>query len=124
MKKYFLSIGEGPTQGINDTASAAEKKFSTNFSKANTKVCLSLHYNDDGSYLYVNKTEIYKFIAKYKISRYNFCLVSVSQDFTKDEQDEISLNGTMLYFSVDHSSIKKEDVLNIHQYLMIKINIK
>ena len=35
-----------------------KKKFSINFSKANTKVCLSLHYNDDESYLYVNKTEI------------------------------------------------------------------
>ena len=101
-----------------------KKKFSINFSKANTKVCLSLHYNDDESYLYVNKTEIYKFKAKYNISRYNFCLASVSQDFTKDEQDETSLNDTILYFSIDHSSIKKEDILNIHQYLMIKNNIK
>ena len=27
-------------------------------------------------------------------------------------------------FSVDHSSIKKEGILNIHQYLMVKNNIK
>ena len=27
-------------------------------------------------------------------------------------------------FSVDHSSIKKEETLNIHQYLMVKNNIK
>ena len=32
-------------------------KFSINFSKANTTFCLSLHYNGDESYLYVNKTE-------------------------------------------------------------------
>ena len=42
----------------------------------------------------------------------------------KDEQSQISLNGTVYDFSVDHSSIKKEDILNIHQYLMIKNNIK
>ena len=27
-------------------------------------------------------------------------------------------------FSVDHSSVKKEDILNIHQYLMVKNSIK
>ena len=42
----------------------------------------------------------------------------------KDEQSEISLNGTVHDFSVDHSSIKKEDILNIHQYSMTKDNIK
>ena len=43
--------------------------------------------------------------------------------FTKEEQSEISLNGTVYDFSVGHNSIKKEDILNIHQYLMIKNNI-
>ena len=45
-----------------------EKKFSINFSKANAKFCFSLHYNGHESYLYVNKTEIYKFKAKDNIS--------------------------------------------------------
>ena len=73
---------------------------------------------------YVNKTEIYNFKAKDNISWYNFCLGSVSKDFTKDQQSEDSLNGTVYNFSVDHSSLKKEDILNIYQYLMIKNNIK
>ena len=105
-----------PTQDINDSTGASEKKNSINFSKAKTKFCLSLHYNGDESYFYVNKIEIYKFKAKDKISWSNFCLGSVSQDFTKNEQNEVSLNGTVYGFSVDHSSIKKEDILNIHQY--------
>ena len=50
------------------------------------------------------------------------CLGSVSKDFTKDEQSEISLNGTGYDFWVDRSSVKKEDILNIHQYLMVKNN--
>ena len=36
---------------------AAEKEISINFSKANTKFCLSLRYNGDESYLYVSKAE-------------------------------------------------------------------
>ena len=34
------------------------------------------------------------------------------------------VNGTEYEFWVEHSSIKKEDVLNIHQYLTIKNDIK
>ena len=71
----------------------------------NTHFCLSLHCNGDESYLYVNKTEIFKFKAKDNISWCNFCLGSVSKDFTKNEQSEISLNNTVYDFSVDHSSI-------------------
>ena len=83
-----------------------------------------MHYNDDESYLYINKTEIYKFKSKNNISWYNFCLGNVSKDFTKDKQSEIFLNGNVYHFSVDHSSIKKEGILNIHQYLIIRNNIK
>ena len=38
-KNNFLVLGEGPTDGINDTTGAAEKRFSINFSKANAKFC-------------------------------------------------------------------------------------
>ena len=123
-KNNFLVLGEGLTSGINDSTGSAEKKFSINFSKANTKLCLSLHCNGDESYLYVNKTEICKFKTKDNISWYSFSLGSISKDFTKNEQSEISLNGFVYDLSVDHSSIKKEGILNIHQYLMIKNNIK
>ena len=49
---------------------------------------------------------------------------SISRDFTKDEQNKVSLNGTVYDFSVDDSSIEKEDMLNIHEYLMVQNNIK
>ena len=39
-RKYnFLVLGEGPTDGINDRTGAAERKFSINFSKANSTFC-------------------------------------------------------------------------------------
>ena len=68
--------------------------------------------------------QIYKCKAQDNIILYNCCLRSISKDFTKDELSEIFLNGTVYDFSVDHSSIKKEDILNILQYLLIKNNIK
>ena len=54
------------------TASVQQKIISINFSKANTKFCLSLHYNGVNSYLYVNKTKIYKFKAHDNIRWYEF----------------------------------------------------
>ena len=35
-----------------------------------------------------------------------------------------TVNGTVYNFSVDHSGTDKEDILNIHKYLMKKNNIK
>ena len=40
-------LGEGPIFGINGSFGSAEKKFSINFFKTNTKFYLSLHYNAD-----------------------------------------------------------------------------
>ena len=37
---------------------------------------------------------------------------------------EVSLNGNVYGFSVDHDSIDKSDILNIHKYLMTENNIK
>ena len=36
-KKYILILGEGPTQGLDDTTLIAEKKYSTNFSVVRMK---------------------------------------------------------------------------------------
>ena len=46
-KNDFLVLG-----GNHD---APEKNFSINFSKAETKFDLSLHYNGDNSYLFINR---------------------------------------------------------------------
>ena len=40
------------------------KKFNINFSKGKTKRCLSLHYNGDNIYLFVNGKEIFIFEDK------------------------------------------------------------
>ena len=49
---------------------------------------------------------------------------NISKDFTNDKQSDKCLNGIADDFWVDHISIKKENILNIHQYLMFKNDIK
>ena len=115
----FLVLHEGPTDGINDGTGAAEKKISINFSKAKTKFCLNLHYNSDDSYLSLNKTEIFRMKANDNIRWYNLCLGLILH-----KQSEIFLNSSVYDFSVDHSSSKKWEIISIHEYLMVKNNIK
>ena len=62
-KKDILILRKGPAQGVEHTL-AAEKMYSINFTKCNTKFCSSLHYNRANSYWFVNTTEIIKFKAK------------------------------------------------------------
>ena len=56
--KNILVLGKDFIQGLDDTAIYAEKLYSINFTKTNTKFCLSLHYNGANSYLLANGTEI------------------------------------------------------------------
>ena len=51
---HIYLIGDGLTQGINDTTLYAEKKYFRNFTEPGETFLLSLHYNDDESYLFVN----------------------------------------------------------------------
>ena len=51
LQNDFLILGER-------SFGAPEKKFSINFTKSKIKFCLSLHYNADNSYLFVNGKEI------------------------------------------------------------------
>ena len=57
-------MGKGLTQGINDTTIYAEKNFYTNFTDFSKKFMLSLHYNGDDGYLFVNGRQELKFKAK------------------------------------------------------------
>ena len=56
--QYVLILGHGLTQKVNNTTIYAEKMYSPNFSAENKIFCLSLHYNGDDSYLFVNGKEV------------------------------------------------------------------
>ena len=59
-----LVLGHGLIKRINDTTIYAEKMYSSNFTVDNKIFCLSLHYNGDNSYLFVNSKKVTKFKAK------------------------------------------------------------
>ena len=60
-KNIFLTLGEGTSFGINGSLGLPDKKFSINYTKPKTKFRLSLYYNTDNSYLFVNRKKIFKF---------------------------------------------------------------
>ena len=103
---------------------SAEKMYSINFAKVNTKFCWSLHYNGGNSYLSVNGTEIHKFFAKDSmIVPNNLCLGNISKDFSASNMKRTGFNGYINDFSVDYNSIDVNDIKNIHKYLMKKDNV-
>ena len=54
--RSILVLDKDFIQGLDGTTIYAEKMFSTNFTEDNKTFCLSLHYNGDNSYLFVNGT--------------------------------------------------------------------
>ena len=81
--KDILILGEGPTQGLEDTTLKAEAKYPINFTKSGKRFVLSLHYIRSNSFLFVNATKIYQFKAKdSEIKDYPFYSVNIPKDFT------------------------------------------
>ena len=65
---HIYLMGDGLTQGINNTTIYVEKNYYRNFTDPGKKFVLSLHYNGDDSYLFVNGRQQLKFKAKVKFS--------------------------------------------------------
>ena len=85
--------------------------YSINFTKKNTKFCLSLNYNGANSYLFVNGTEIIKFKAKdSEIIPYSLCLGNISKDWTNDNMKKTGFNGYIYDFSTDYKAISTSDI--------------
>ena len=119
-KKDILILGKGPTQGLEHTLTA-EKMYSINFTVTKKKFCLSLHYNGSNSYLFVNGTEIYKFIAKdSEILASSLCFGNISKDWSADNMKKIGFNGCVYDFNADYDATDVDDIVEIHKYLMKK----
>ena len=76
-------MGDFIVYGINDTTFYAEKIDSQNFTEPDKIFVLSLHYNGDNSYLFVNGKQELKFKAKdNQIVKEILCLGNISDDWT------------------------------------------
>ena len=90
--KDILILGEGPTQGLDDTTLTAEAKYPINFTQSGRRFLLSLHYNGSNSLLFVNATEVHQSTVKYSdIKDYALCLGIISKDFTINNMTKTGL---------------------------------
>ena len=123
---HIYVIGEGLTQGINDTTLYAEKNYWRNFTDPGKKYIISLHYNGDDSYLFVNGRQELKFKAKtYQLAKEKLCIGNLSDQWTANESEKTRLYGSVYDFVVDYKQIVGvKTIYDMHRYLMTKQNIK
>ena len=77
-------MDDGLTQGIHDTTLYVEKNFYRNFTGPGKKFMLSLHYNGDDSYLFVNGRQELKFKCKTdQLVKENLCIGNLSDQWAR-----------------------------------------
>ena len=114
-------LGKDFIQGINDTNIYAEQIYTPNFTVTDKKVCLSLHYNGNNSFLFVTNREIVKFkAADSEIVPYPLCLGNISKDFNLTNTQKTGLSGYVYDFSVDYKAVTTSKIHDIRAYLMQK----
>ena len=118
-------MGDLFVQGINNTTLYAEKVYNRNFTRASKKFVLSLHYNGDDSYLFVNGKQELKFKGKTShLVKEKLCMGNLSDQWTTSESEKIGLHGNIYDFVVDYKAIVRVGTTyDFHRYLMIKHNI-
>ena len=89
---------------------------------------MSLHYNRENNYLFVNDTKIIKLKSKTPeiIFRHPLCLGNISKDWPVDNMKKTGLNRYFYDFNVDvddYDAFVVDDIADIHRYLMKKNNM-
>ena len=112
-------------QGINDTALYADKVYSQNFTQPSKKFVLSLHYNGNDSYLFVNSKQELKFKCKTdQLVKEKLCLGNLSDQWTTSESEKTGLYGKIYDFVVDYEAINGvKKIYDMHKNLMTKHDI-
>ena len=122
---HIYVMGDGLTQGINNTTLYVEKKYFRNFTEPALKFVLSLHCNGDDSYLFVNGRQELKFKAKTdQLVKEKLYIGNLSDQWTTRESEKTGLYGSIYDFVVDYEEILLvKTIYDMHRYLMIKHNI-
>ena len=122
---HIYLMGTGLTQVINDTTIYAEKNFYRNFTDFGKKFVLSLHYNGDNSYLFVNGRQELKFKAKTdQLVKEKLCIGNLSDQWTTSESEKTGVYGKIYNFVMDYEQISGvRAIYDMHRYLITKHNI-
>ena len=87
---HIYVMGTEFVQGINDTTIYAEKNFYRNFTDPGKKFMLSLHYNGNNSYLFVNGRQELKFKCKTdQLVKEKLCIGNLSDQWTTSESEKL-----------------------------------
>ena len=118
-------MGKDHVQKINDTTIYAEKTYYRNFTDPGKKFVLSLHYNGNNSYLFVNGRQELKFKAKTdQLVKETLCIGDLRDQWTTIESEKTGLYGKIYDFVVDYEQIAETTkTLDIYKYLIIKHSI-
>ena len=116
---HIYVMGTGLTQGIHDTTLYAEKNFYRNFTDPGKQFMLSLHYNGDDSYLFVNGRQELKFKSKTdQLVKEKLCIVNLSDQWDTSESEKTGLYGSIYDFVVDYEQIVGvKAIYDMHWYL-------
>ena len=111
--------------GVTDTTIYAEKKYFKNFTERNVKFVVSLHYDSNDSYLFVNGRQESKFKAKMdQLVKEKLCIGNLSDQWTTSESEKTGLYGNIYDFVIDYEEILLlKTIYDMHRYLMIKHDI-
>ena len=122
---HIYLMGDGLTQGINDTTLYVEKNYWRNFTDPGKNFALRLYYNDNDSYLFVNGRQELKFKCKTdQLIKEKMCPGNLSNQWTTSESEKTGLYGNIYDFVIDFEQILDvKPIYDMHRYLMIKDNI-
>ena len=117
-------MGDPFVQGINDTTLYAETIYSQNFTQPSKKFVLSLHYNGNDSYLFVNGKQELQFKAKTDhLIKEKLCIGNLSDQWTTSES-ETGLYGNIYDFIINYKQVAGVKIIyDMHRYLMTKRDI-
>ena len=121
----IYALGKYFVQGINNTTIYAEKIYKANFTEQSKKFVLSLHYNGDNSYLFVNGSQGLKFKPSVNyLDRNLLCVGNISSDWSLTNGTKTGLYGNVYEFAIDYVPLTGlKTIHDIYRYLMKKYNI-
>ena len=102
-----------------------KKIYSQNFTQPSKKFVLSLHYNGNDSYLFVNGKQELKFKAKTdQLVKEELRIGNLSDQWTTSESEKTGLYGNIYDFIVNYKQVAGVKIIyDMHRYLMTKYNI-
>ena len=127
----IIVLGKGFIQGFSTDGTGntiyAEKIYKKNMTEPNKKFVLSLHYNGDNSYLFVNGKEELQFKSQSFTNTMKsqlFCAGNFSTSWTSIDNPKTGLYGNIYDFTIDYEPLNDIKIpYDIHRYLMKKHNI-